>query len=360
MTVDWNTIIAGLPDAPVLQSREWGRVKSEFGWKPYQRTWKSPQGDLTAAAMTLVRRIPLGGFSARLGVAYVPRGPLLDWSDNAARRQVLADLVADARRRGSIFVKIDPQVVLGTGVPGEPNAGEDSLGMAIQEELKAAGWRFSPDQIQYRNTILLDLRPEESALLAAMKQKTRYNIRLAGRKGVTVRRGSELDFDLLFRMYRQTAERDGFVIRQAEYYDILWRTFFQAGMLDPLVAEVEGNPVAGLALFRFGRQAVYMHGMSTGEHREKMPNYLLQWEAIQRAKTAGCLEYDLWGAPDRFEPQDPMWGVFRFKEGLGGRVVRYIGAWDFPLRPLWYRIYTQVIPRILSAMRARSGGFIPP
>jgi lipid II:glycine glycyltransferase (peptidoglycan interpeptide bridge formation enzyme) len=93
--------------------------------------------------------------------------------------------------------------------------------------------------------------------------------------------------------------------------------------------------------------------MSRQAHREKMPNYLLQWEAIRRAKAAGCTTYDLWGAPNVFSEDDPLLGVFRFKLGLGGSVVRTIGAWDFPVRPLAYKLYAQVLPRLLERMRRR-------
>ena len=96
-----------------------------------------------------------------------------------------------------------------------------------------------------------------------------------------------------------------------------------------------------------------MYGMSGEAHREKMPSYLLQWQAIRWAKDAGCRIYDLWGAPNVFEPQDPMWGVYRFKKGLGGEVVRYIGAWDLPLRPRLYWLYTVLLPRILDILRWR-------
>jgi lipid II:glycine glycyltransferase (peptidoglycan interpeptide bridge formation enzyme) len=95
--------------------------------------------------------------------------------------------------------------------------------------------------------------------------------------------------------------------------------------------------------------------MSTAAHREKMPNALLQWQAICRAKAAGCTVYDLWGAPDEFSEEDPMWGVYRFKEGLGAQVVRTLGAWDYPVQPRIYRWYTQVLPRILAVMRRRAG-----
>ena len=128
----------------------------------------------------------------------------------------------------------------------------------------------------------------------------------------------------------------------------------QVGMAEPLIAEVEGQPVAGVIVFRFAGRAWYLYGMSRELHREKMPNYLLQWEAMQRAKAAGCLSYDLWGAPDEFNEADPLWGVYRFKEGLGGQVVRTIGAWDLPVSPLLYRLYTRTLPRLLDV--ARRGG----
>jgi lipid II:glycine glycyltransferase (peptidoglycan interpeptide bridge formation enzyme) len=93
--------------------------------------------------------------------------------------------------------------------------------------------------------------------------------------------------------------------------------------------------------------------MSRSAHRERMPTYLLQWEAMRRAKAAGARLYDLWGAPEAFNERDSMWGVFRFKEGLGGQVVRTLGAWDFPARPLLYTLYTRLLPRVLNIMRRR-------
>jgi lipid II:glycine glycyltransferase (peptidoglycan interpeptide bridge formation enzyme) len=117
---------------------------------------------------------------------------------------------------------------------------------------------------------------------------------------------------------------------------------------------VEGEPVAGLVLFVFAGRAWYFYGMSREVHREKMPNYLLQWEAMRLAKSLGAKEYDLWGVPEVFDESDPMWGVFRFKEGLGAQVVRTLGAWDFPVYPLGYRLFTRVLPRLLDVMRWRA------
>jgi lipid II:glycine glycyltransferase (peptidoglycan interpeptide bridge formation enzyme) len=124
-------------------------------------------------------------------------------------------------------------------------------------------------------------------------------------------------------------------------------------MAQPLIAEVEGEPVGAVMVFHFARRAWYLYGMSTELHREKMPNYLLQWEAIRYARQQGCICYDLWGAPDEFTETDPLWGVYRFKEGLGGQVVRHIGAWDLPLRPTIYRLYTRTLPHMLNLMRRR-------
>jgi lipid II:glycine glycyltransferase (peptidoglycan interpeptide bridge formation enzyme) len=120
-----------------------------------------------------------------------------------------------------------------------------------------------------------------------------------------------------------------------------------------LIAEVDGEPVAAIFVFYFAGRASYVYGMSRDKHREKMPAYLLQWEAMKRAKANGCTVYDLWGAPDAFDESDSLWGVYRFKEGLGGQVIRTLGAWDFAPSPLWYKMYSEIIPRMLDVMRSR-------
>lgn len=377
---DWNKLIEGLPGAHVLQSYEWGQLKARYGWEPLPVVWlkegpgwamqrlpaeglagRTPAGSapasVAAAALVLQRALPVRGLAARLRMLYAPKGPLLDWANEPLRRQVLADLHGLARRQGAFLIKIDPDVPLGSGIPGTPEAATDPLGQALLAELQARGWRFSNEQVQFRNTVRIDLQGDESELLARMKQKTRYNIRLAQRKGVTVRLGSREDLDLLYQMYAETSLRDGFVIREEGYYRAVWDSLMAAGLAEPLIAEVEGEAVdpavAAVIVFRFGRTAWYQYGMSLDRHRERMPNYLLQWEAMLRAKAHGCQVYDLWGAPDEFNESDSMWGVFRFKEGLGGQVVRHIGAWDLPVNPLLYSLYAQALPRLLDVMRRR-------
>jgi lipid II:glycine glycyltransferase (peptidoglycan interpeptide bridge formation enzyme) len=149
------------------------------------------------------------------------------------------------------------------------------------------------------------------------------------------------------------------VIRQAEYYLKVWETFLRPlsdssqPCAEALIAEVAGEAVAAIFVFYFAGRAYYLYGMSRAAHREKMPNHLLQWEAIQRARRQGCTSYDLWGAPNELNENDPLWGVYRFKEGLGGQVIRTVGAWDYPASAIWYPVYTRLVPRLLDLMRAR-------
>ncbi|TLN09862.1 peptidoglycan bridge formation glycyltransferase FemA/FemB family protein, partial [bacterium] len=335
----WDDLIAHLQNAHLLQTREWGQVKAQVGWTAAHFVWRDGQGQVCAAAMILERELRLGGFSANLKVLYIPRGPLLDWDDASVRTRVLADLEAYGRSVGALFVKVDPEVALGWGEPAGAGSQEDATGRAVEAELAQRGWRYSSDQIQFRNTVLLDLSGTEDDRLARMKQKTRYNLRLAQRKGVIVRRGNRADFAMLYPMYAETSVRDGFVIRPQGYYEMVWRTFMERDLACPLIAEVEGKPVAAVFVFWFAGRAWYIYGMSSSQHRDKMPNYLLQWEAMRLAKEKGCLSYDLWGAPEIFDESDSMWGVYRFKEGLGGRVLRSLGAWDFPVKGAWYGLY---------------------
>jgi lipid II:glycine glycyltransferase (peptidoglycan interpeptide bridge formation enzyme) len=371
----WNDLISRLPNPHFLQTFEWGQVKARVGWAPRYAIWledgswqvaNGTEGKITlgappkAAALVLKRSVPIRGLAARMSVLYLPKGPNLDWSDAPFRGRVMDDLQSLAKREGAILLKMDPDVVLGTGIPGRDAGLGNSAGQAVEQDLARHGWQFSSEQVQFRNTVLIDLTASEEDLLARMKQKTRYNIRLAVKKGVTIRTGGLADWPLLYRMYAETSVRDGFVIRDDAYYQTVWSLFHSDGgerasqpLAEPLIAEVEGEPVAALFMFHFSGRAYYVYGMSRETHRDKMPNHLLQWEAMRRAKGAGCTVYDLWGAPERFDESDGMWGVFRFKEGLGGEVVRTLGAWDFAPNRMVYRIYTSLIPRLLGLMRAR-------
>jgi lipid II:glycine glycyltransferase (peptidoglycan interpeptide bridge formation enzyme) len=364
----WDDLIAALPGPHLLQTQEWAQLKARYGWQPYYLAWLGPEMklvssdkpdfldsyqpvELAAAALVLKKYVIRGGLAARLCILYCPKGPLLRWDDPLLRARVLDDLQAFARRQGAIFIKFDPDVVLGRGVPGGEDDRPDAGGQAVLADLSARGWRLSDEQIQFKNTVLLDVSAGEDEMLAAMKQKTRYNVRLALKKGLTVRQGLPSDWPMLYKMYAETSLRDGFVIREQAYYETVWQIF--AHCSTALIAEVEGEAVAAVYLFHFAGRAYYIYGMSREAHRDKMPNYLLQWQAMRWARQQGCRVYDLWGAPDEFNESDSLWGVFRFKEGLGGQVQRSLGAWDYAPNPLWYAVYTRLVPRLLDFMRSR-------
>lgn len=364
----WNQLISQLPNPHFLQTYEWGQVKAKYGWQPIYLVWdeegkmKEERTDLSSfvfpaqAACLVLKRTAL----RRLSILYAPKGPLMDWTNESLRKRVLDDLQSFAKKQGAIFLKIDPDVVLGRGVPVSVDEVAENSGQALRSDLRRRGWVESSDQIQFRNTVMVDLSANEEDILMRMKQKTRYNIRLAERKGVTVRAGTLGDLGMLYRMYAETSVRDGFVIRDEAYYMTVWETYMSKvegprsePFAVPLIAEVDGEPVAGLFLFMFAGRAYYVYGMSRDKHREKMPTYLLQWEAMKHAKAHGCLTYDLWGAPDVFDESDSMWGVYRFKEGLGGEVMRTLGAYDFAPNKFWYAMYSDVMPRVLDFMRSR-------
>ncbi|MDQ4076006.1 MAG: peptidoglycan bridge formation glycyltransferase FemA/FemB family protein [Chloroflexota bacterium] len=322
----WDHAILNLPLHHILQSWAWGAFKSRWGWTPTRLLWGA--SEVVAAAQFLRRAIPYTPF----GIAYVSKGPLLDADNLALATRVLSDIEVEARRQRCLFVKIDPDVL--------------ASNRAFVRLLEGRGWRRG-EPIQFPNTGIIDLQPDTETLLMDMKSKTRYNIRLAGRRGVQVREATAEQFSLFYEMYAETAERDGFLIRPRAYYLDLWNDFHRRGLANLLLAWVKETPVAGLILFRFGIRAWYFYGASTELHRRDMPAYALQWAAIQWAKAQGATEYDLWGAPTNLDdPDDPMAGVWRFKEGFNAHFREQIGAWDYPTNTLGYRLYTEGVPEI--------------
>jgi len=318
---DWDAFVAARPEAHVLQTSAWGELKSRFGWSA-ARVGVTRAGRIVAGALVLFRRLPL-----RLGtLAYIPRGPILDPGEAELTAALIAGLDRLTRSRRAALLKIEPDTA----------------------HFDLPGFRPSPQTIQPPRTIVIDISGSEGDLLAAMHHKTRYNIRLAGKKGVIVREADRSDLPAFNALMRVTASRDGFGVHAPEYYEAAFDLFVPSGLAKLLVAEVESQIVAGLFAFAHGERAWYFYGASGEAHREKMPNHALQWRAIQWAKSIGCREYDLWGIPDEDEEtleahyldrRDELWGVYRFKRGFGGAIVRYAGAFDRVYNPLLYRLY---------------------
>ena len=325
-----------------MQTWEWGEFKrATGGWQPLRLAFERG-GEIAAQASLATRQL------GPLKVMVVSKGPALDYKDSDLTLAVFGELEQRAKRFGVVWLKIDPDVIAATGLPGSDNDHVAKLGSDINALLKTRGWRYSDSQVQFRNTLTIDLRRSEEELLANMSGNTRRKVRIAVKKGVTVRAASIDDLPLLYQLYRITGERDKFLVRPFEYYQRAWREFMAAGLAHALIAEFEDKAVAHVILFHFGRKCWYFYGASSNEERDRMPNYALQWEAIKWAKAQGYDVYDMWGAPDVFDESDVLWGVYQFKQGFRGQLARHIGAWDFAPQPLLYYTYAKVAPRLLN------------
>ncbi|MGD8456872.1 MAG: peptidoglycan bridge formation glycyltransferase FemA/FemB family protein [Anaerolineales bacterium] len=318
---EWHKFTASHPQAHLLQMAEWGELKSDFGWEAV-RVISGGSG-----AQILFRSLPMG-----FSFAYIPKGPVgEDWEG------LWPGVDRVCRSRRAVFLKVEPDAWEG-----------DDAG----ERLREAGFRPSLHAIQPRQTLVLDIRGEEDDILAQMKQKTRYNIRLAGRKGVVVNASS--DIEGFSRMMDTTGERDAFGVHNLAYYQRAYELFHPVGACELLAASFEDALLAALMIFAKGERAWYFYGASTNQHRNKMPTYLLQWAAILWAKSKGCTQYDLWGIPDADEETleaqftqraDGLWGVYRFKRGFGGELMRSASAWDRVYNPVMYTAYRLLMAR---------------
>ncbi|MBI3362400.1 MAG: peptidoglycan bridge formation glycyltransferase FemA/FemB family protein [Chloroflexi bacterium] len=315
---EWDSFVAAHPGGHILQTSAWGELKAAFGW--HVETVRVRD----SGALVLFRPLPLG-----LGTfAYIPKGPLVDWKDPTSLASLLPALDAGCRAHRAAFVKIEPDLVTPNSKVQTPNP---------QSAIRNLQSAFLPSRhsIQPRRTIIVDISGDEQTILAAMKAKCRYNIGLAQKKGVTVRASNDLA--TFNRLMQTTGTRDNFGVHSPAYYEKAYSLFHPEGLCELLLAEHDGQPLAALMAFALGRRAWYFYGASSGAERNRMPAYLLQWEAIRWAKSKGCCEYDLWGVPDEDEAaleanfesrRDGLWGVYRFKRGFGGALVRSVGAWD--------------------------------
>jgi peptidoglycan pentaglycine glycine transferase (the first glycine) len=322
---DWNNFLTNYPDAHILQTGEWGELKSAFGWEPVRITLDDGLG-----VQILFRRLPLG-----LTLAYLPK-PAMSDQQLALSEQFWIEVDVVCKRRRAVFLKIELDI-WGDSLPPMGH---------VSERVEWRGVRVSPHNIQPPRTIIVDLRETEDNILARMKQKTRYNIRLAAKKGVTVRPWDDLP--AFHQMMLVTGGRDGFGVHSREYYQRAYDVFHPAGMAELLVAEYESKPLAALMVFAHGKRAWYVYGASIDQERNRMPTYLLQWEAMRWAHSKGAEEYDLWGIPDADEEtlethfterSVGLWGVYRFKRGFGGEVKRAAQAMDRVYNPMLYKLY---------------------
>jgi lipid II:glycine glycyltransferase (peptidoglycan interpeptide bridge formation enzyme) len=317
---DWNTFLSNHSDAHILQTGEWGELKSAFDWDPVRLVLDDGFG-----AQILFRRLPFG-----LTLAYLPKPVFSDQSSgNSERFWPEVDVVCKKHR--AVFLKL------------ELDAWDSEISSI---DMLTTAFHFSKHNIQPPRTLIVGLRGNEDEILARMKQKTRYNIRLATKKGIIVRPWDDLP--AFHRMMLVTGGRDEFGVHSQEYYQRAYELLKPRGMAELLVAKYKDKPLAALMVFARGRRAWYMYGASTDEERNRMPTYLLQWEAMRWARSKGAEEYDLWGVPDKEEETleanftkrgDGLWGVYRFKRGFGGKLKRAVQAMDRVYNPLLYKLY---------------------
>lgn len=332
----WDTFVARTPGGSFLQSWGWGEVQRAFGVPIWRLAVWRGGAELAGAALVLKRPVPSGQCWL-----YVPRGPIYEQrssgrggtGEGQEREALMKQMAAQAREQRAIFVRIEP--------PDAAPAGE-----AAEEKLSflelGGSWQKADHDVQPRCTLVIDLKPAEEELLAAMHHKTRYNIGLARRRGVTVRFSREAaDLNSFLQLAWDVSARSSFRFHPDGYFRAMHEALGSGRTeLEMAVAERGGEVLAVHLLVSFGDTVTYVHGASSSRRRELMAPHVLQWESMRRAKARGFRYYDFFGiAPQAAAPAHLWAGITRFKEGFGGQRVRFPGAYDLVMNPLTYWLY---------------------
>ncbi len=298
---DWNRFMEQ-NQAGLLQSWQWGEFQELLG----RKIWRIGANQLRG----LLVEFPL---PFKKNYLYCPRGPIGRFSQ-AGFLDFVSQVRQIAKQSQSIFLKIEPEADC---------------------RLPVSDFQLSQKQIQPRQTIILDLKKTEEELLSQMRQKTRYNLRLAVRKGVEVEFSSQPSLlEEFITLQKQTAHRDNFRLYPDDYYRQLFKILSSEKMAELVLAKYQGRIIAVNFSAYFNQTAYYLYGASDYRYRQLMAPYLLQWQAIKRAKKAGYQFYDFWGIDE-----DKWPGVTRFKRGFAGRELVYPGSYDLVFNRPWYGLY---------------------
>jgi len=326
-----NNFIVQSGQSNFLQSWEWGEFQKSLGRKIW-RIGTVRKRELIASALIIKKTLPLGRC-----YLYCPRGPAINFQfpclpvgeaiSNFQKvwNALLSKIKEIGREEKAVFFRFDfPDSRLPIKLNG------DFVKASID--------------VQPRHTLILNLQKDQNDLLQEMKPKTRYNIRLAKRKGVQIRQGLKpRDLNRFLELIETTAKRGRFRVHPADYYRRMVEVLGKGGLLRIFSADYRGKTIAANLVLFFGRLATYLHGGSDNQHRNVMAPHLLQWEQIQEAKRRGCFQYDFWGIRPKVQSlkfKVQSWsGITRFKRGFGGKEVSYAGTHDLVLNPFWYRIY---------------------
>jgi len=345
-----------LPVQHFLQSRLWAEFKKQQGWT-YRQYEVHTAGTRSFLLTVLLRQLGSFGF-----LAYIPMGPsiLTDYDSRLPEAMQkkglflaeLAEKLVPLLPTYVFLIRFDPPwgcTVVNGKEPDDPGR---AFPLTPHTGNRKTPYRIikADTDIQPPDTVQLDLRQPLDALLNGCKPKWRYNIRLAEKKGVRIRcfSGSEAEtaISIFYKLYRETAARDGIAIHAESYYQSLCTLALNPQyntehiLISVYVAFFEDTPLAAIITLFSSVEAVYLYGASSNERRNLMPAYLLQWQAIQDAKNRGCLTYDFYGIPPSDDPEHPMHGLYRFKTGFGGMIIHRVGTLDIPVRNFRYHVYS--------------------
>ena len=347
--------VRGLASASHMQVPSWGGVKPD--WDTECLGWSDGDGRIVGVGLVLYRPLP----KVKRYLAYLPQGPVIDWSDPDLERW-LRPLLAYLKRRGAFAVKVGPPVVARRWeaavvkdavtdpevhrLGDVPASSTDPQAAALVERLRGLGWRqaadsqqgFAAGQPRYVFQLPLAGRSLEQ-VQGGFNQLWRRNIKKADNAGVKVIQGGYDDLDTFYRLYAETAVRDRFTPRPLEYFQRMWQSLSAE---DPdrmrlYLAEHEGETLAAATMLTVGDHVWYSYGASTSRNREAQPNNAIQWRMIQDAQELGASVYDFRGITDTLDESDDHIGLLRFKVGTGGQAVEYVGEWDFPLNKVLHK-----------------------
>ena len=307
------------------QSLEWAEIKKP-NWKPEVILAEDEEGNITGSLCVWIRKMPIFG-----NIMYSSRGPVCDIHDISVMKQLTDGAKELAKKYKAIVLRIEPDILSSDQTFRDVVT---NLGYKIKDDAKDF-----KDEIQPRYVFRLDIKDKtEEEIMSGFKQKWRYNIRLAGRKGVEVREGTREDLKDFHKIMIETGKRDGFITRPLEYFEKMYDEMAPNHM-KLLMAYYEGEPISGVIPIFYGNKTWYLYGASSNKHRNLMPNYLLQWEMIKMAIARHDDVYDFRGVSGVVDETHPQYGLYRFKQGFGATFTEFIGEIYIPYKPLTYKMY---------------------
>ena len=321
----WDRAILRHPEGNLLQSWAWGEFQQSLGHPIWRLRVVGDQHETLAQLLAIKLSLGFGKF-----IVYTPREVLINSSAPLQNQQQAMGLIVAGLRD----IAKNERVVLWRTDP--PLKNSDTTALSIYKKL---GFAKSRRSVQPRVNWVVDVSAGVNNILAAMKPKTRYNIRLAEKHGVkvVVSKNPE-DIRIFNQLNKETSIRDRFIPHSDNYYKKQLELLGRSGELELLIAYLDNIPLAATLVSFFGNKATYLHGASSDQHRELMANHAIQWQGLVEAQARGCATYDFGGID--FNNEHPSWaGITRFKQGFGGKEVEYVGTLELPISPLWYRLY---------------------